>query len=77
MNYVNEAKFIAWYTAVAKEPHLSSASLLADVFQQYVSTHTSEYIIPAEKAISGREERYPFHFENIGACGASTFFIHF
>ena len=77
MNYVNEDQFVAWYESVAKEPRLSSSALLADVFQQYVSNHTSEYVIPAEKTISGREERYPFRFENIGACGASTFFIYF
>ena len=77
MNYVNEEKLIAWYESVAKEPRMSSAALLADVFQQYVSTRVSEYVIPAEKTISGHEERYPFRFENIGACGACTNYIYF
>ena len=77
MNYVNEEKFIAWYETVAKEPRLSAAALLADVFQQYVSTRAGEYVVPAENAISGQEERYPFRFENIGACGASTNYIYF
>ena len=77
MNYVNEDKFIAWYKSVATEPQLSSAALLADVFQRYVSTRSNEYVIPAEMTISGHEERYPFRFENIGACGASTNYIYF
>ena len=77
MNYVNEEKFIAWYESSVKEPRLSSVALLADVFQQYVSSRVNEYVIPAEKAISGHEERYPFRFENIGACGASTNYIYF
>ena len=77
MNYVNEDRFVAWYASVAKEPRLSSATLLADVFRQYISTRTSEYVVPAEKTISGHEESYPFRFENIGACGASTNYIYF
>lgn len=77
MNYVNEAKFISWYESVAKEPCMSSAALLADVFQQYVSTRANEYVVPADKTISGKEERYTFRFENIGACGACTDYIYF
>ena len=77
MNYVNGEKFIAWYESVTKEPRLSSAALLDDVFRQYISTGVSEYVIPAEKTISGREERCPFRLENIGACGACTYYIYF
>ena len=77
MNYVNEDKFIAWYKSVATEPQLSSAELLTDVFQQYISTRSSEYVVHANESISGHEERYPFRFENIGACGACTNYIYF
>lgn len=77
MNYVNEAKFIAWYESVADQPWLSSTALLDDVFRQYTETRTAEYVIPAAKTVTGETERYPFRFESIGACGACTNYIFF
>ncbi len=77
MNYVNEERFIAWYESVAGQPRLSPAALLADVFRQYTETRTERYVIPAEKTVTGREESYPFRFEDIGACGACTNYIYF
>ena len=77
MNYVNEAKFIEWYQRTAKPPLLSSEALLSDVFHRYVETRCSEYILSAEQTVTGREERYPFRCESVGACGACTPFMYF
>ena len=77
MTYVNEAKFIAWYESVAKEPRLSASALLEDVRQSLISTRKMEYCIPAEKTITGQAESYRFRFVTIGACGASTSYIYF
>ena len=77
MNYVNEDKFIVWYKSTARPPQLSETALLSDVFQRYVETRCSEYVLPAERTVTGREERYPFRCETIGACGACTPFLYF
>ena len=77
MNYVNEEKFIAWYKSTARPPLLSEAALLADVFRRYTETRCSEYVLTAAQTVTGREERYPFRCETIGACGACTPFLYF
>ncbi|MBR5346013.1 MAG: hypothetical protein IK127_09345 [Clostridia bacterium] len=77
MNYVGENKLFTWYHTVAKPPRLSDAALLAEVHQQCVEFHAEEYVLPPEKTLSGREERYAYRSENIGACGASTGFMYF
>ena len=77
MNYVNEAKIITWYKNAAKPPQLSDSALLADVFRRYIETRCAEYVLPADRTVTGREERYPFRCETIGACGACTTFMYF
>lgn len=76
-NYVNEAAFFAWYDEVAAEPKLSRPALLEDVARQYRETRQAEYVLPPERTRTGREERYPFRYENVGCCGASTVFYYF
>ena len=77
MNYVGVEKFYRWYADTAKEPRLTDPELLEDVLRLVVETRAEEYVIPAEKTSSGREEKYAFRTENIGACGANTGFMYF
>ena len=77
MNYVGEEKFIAWYRQTARPPRLSDAELLAEVHRQCVEAKAEEYVLSPEQTVSGREERYPYRCETIGACGASTGFLYF
>ena len=74
-NYVNEDAFFAWYEEKTgckpdKKP------LLAELAKQYMDTRRGEFVLPAEKSISGAEERYAFRFENVGCCGASTIYFY-
>lgn len=75
-NYVNEEKFFAWYESVAKDK-TDRKALLANVAKQYMARRKAVYVLPAEKTLSGKEESYPFRFENIGCCGASTIYFYF
>ena len=77
MNYVNEGQFIEWYVRTAKAPRLTPEALLDDVFRRYLETGCAEYVLPAEQTVTGREARYPFRCETIGACGACTPFLYF
>jgi len=76
-NYVNEAAFFAWYDEVAAEPEQSRPALLEDVARQYRETRQAEYVLPSAQTRTGREERYPLRYENVGCCGASTVFYCF
>lgn len=77
MNYVGENKLFSWYRSVAKEPRLTDAELLAEIYRQYVETRFEEILLPPEKTLTGREERYAYRCETIGACGANTDFMYF
>ncbi len=76
-HFVNEAAFFAWYRSVAKKKQFNSMELLNDVVHQYLETERKEYVVPAEKTESGKEESYPFNIDDIGRCGASTVFVYF
>lgn len=76
-NYVNEDKFFEWYADKANSPVANKAKLLNEVFQQYMKTRKQEYVLPADRSKSGTEDNYPFRLENIGCCGASTYYIYF
>lgn len=76
-NYVNEDKFFEWYGDKANAPIGNKAKLLDEVFQQYLKTRRQEFVLAAGKSKSGKDEAYPIRFENIGCCGASTFYIYF
>jgi len=76
-NYVNQEAFLRWYAEKAKPPLLQEAALLNDVARQYMETGRQEYVLAPEKTNSGEEERYPFRYENVGCCGASTYFWYF
>lgn len=77
MNYVNEEAFFAWYKSTVKRETLTGPALLADVVNQMNAAGKQEYVLPPSETKSGREERYPYRFENIGCCGASTMYIYF
>ena len=76
-SYVNEDAFFAWYDESAGEPRLSRPALLEELARQFRETRRQEYVLPPERTRSGREERYPFRYENVGCCGASTVFYYF
>ena len=76
-SYVNEAAFFAWYEAAAAQPRLSRPALLEDLARQHRETRREAFVLPPEATRSGREERYPFRYENVGCCGASTVFFYF
>lgn len=76
-NYVNEDKFFQWYSETANSPIGNKTKLLNEVFQQYMKTRRQEYVLLATQTKSGNEESFPFRFENIGCCGASTYYIYF
>lgn len=74
-NYVNEDVFFAWYEEkTGHEPN--KKALLAELSKQYISTRKGEFILPAEKCLSGESEKYSFAFENVGCCGASTMYFY-
>ncbi len=74
-NYVNEDAFLSWYRGKAASP-LPDAKALEALARGYLKTRVGEFVIPAEESKSGTEERYPFRFENIGCCGASTLYFY-
>ena len=76
-NYINEENFIAWFTEKSNAPVSSRAKLLDEVLQQYIKTRKNEFVLSADRTKSGTEESYPIKFENIGCCGASTYYIYF
>lgn len=76
-NYVNEDKFFDWYSENCATPIGNKGKLLNEVFQQYLKTRRQEFILTADKTNSGKDEAYPIRFENIGCCGASTYYIYF
>ena len=76
-NYVNEDAFFAWYEETAAEPRLSRPALLEDLVRRHRETQRQEYVLPPQKTVCGREARYPFRYENVGCCGASTVFYYF
>jgi hypothetical protein len=77
MTYVNQEAFFAWYNSVSRRPLRDGDALLGEVFSQYCSTGRQEYTLPASATVSGKEESFPFRYENVGCCGASTMFIYF
>lgn len=77
MTYVGVEKFYRWYAETAKEPKMSNAELLSDVLRLAAEEKAEQYVLPGDRTISGREERYDFRCENIGACGANTGFMYF
>ena len=76
-NYVNEAALFAWYEEKAREPRLSRTALLEDLAAQHRQTRREEYVLSPDRTVTGREERFPFRYENVGCCGASTVFYYF
>ena len=77
MNTVNEDAFFRWYSTVSLRGITSKSALLHEVLQQYRESGREEYVLSASETRSGSEERYPFRFENVGCCGASTMFFYF
>ena len=74
-NYVNEDAFFAWYEEKAgRSP--DKKALLGELAKQYMSTRRGEFVLSADKCLSGTEERYAFRFENVGCCGASTMYFY-
>ena len=77
MNYVNEEGFFAWYERVTGCTGYNRPAVLDEVFRQYLSSRREEFVLPASRTITGREERYAYEYEDTGCCGASTRFIRF
>ena len=74
-NYVNEEAFFAWYEEKSGlKPN--KKALLQELSKQYMSTRKGEFHLSGEMSLSGNEEVYPFRFENIGCCGASTMYFY-
>ena len=77
INYVNQEAFFDWYDSVSKAAHTARAALLGELFNGYCRTGEEKFTLPATQTKSGQEESFPFRFENVGCCGASTVFIYF
>ena len=74
-NYVNEDAFFDWYKEkTGRAPN--KKALLQELSRQYMATRKGEFVLPAGESLSGEEERYPFRFENVGCCGASTMYFY-
>lgn len=74
-NYINEDSFFLWYEEkTGRKP--DKKVLLARLAKQYMDTRKGEFVLPAGECLSGVEERYPFRFENLGCCGASTIYFY-
>ena len=74
-NYVNEDAFFAWYEEkTGIKPN--KKALLQELGKQYMATRKGEFVLGGDKSLSGNEEIYPFRFENIGCCGASTMYFY-
>ena len=74
-NYVNEDAFFAWYQEKTGRP-AGKKALLDQLSAQYMKSRKGEFVLSADQTLSGEEERYPFRFENIGCCGASTMYFY-
>ncbi|MBR6951478.1 MAG: hypothetical protein IKH56_07080 [Oscillospiraceae bacterium] len=77
VTYVNEAEFLRWYYDHCLTPDSNAARVLNDVYMGYCATGGQEYVIPAGKSLSGKDEIYPFRFEDKGCCGSSIPFLYF
>ena len=77
MTYVNEEAFFAWYESVTGKTRYNRSTLLDEVMQQYNRTGVEEFVVPAQKTLSGREERRKFRYDNPGCCGSSIPYLYF
>ena len=76
-NYVGQEKFFQWYDSITNDHDYDKNAVLAEVMTQYARARKGVFIVPAAKTRTGQEEEYEFSFENVGCCGASTFFVYF
>ena len=76
-NYVNEEKFFGWYESVSKNGIKNREELLNEAVSIFSNTGKAVYVLPADKTVSGKEERYTYKVENLGCCGASTIYVYF
>ncbi|MBR6207104.1 MAG: hypothetical protein IKQ73_08075 [Oscillospiraceae bacterium] len=77
VTFVNEDSFLRWYADNCRIPDGNTGRVLNDVYMGYCSTGVQQFVIPAAASVSGRDETYPFRFEDKGCCGASNPFIYF
>lgn len=75
--YVDDDKFYDWYRKVSKEPRMTRTALMQSLFEQTERPGDGLYKLDGALTLSGEEETYPFVFDNIGCCGASTGFYYF
>ena len=74
-NYVNEDRFFDWYREkTGRAP--DRKALLAELAKQYMKSRKGEFVLPADRTLSGEQELYAFTFENVGCCGASTMYFY-
>ena len=77
VNYVDEDKFFSWYEQHSRKPLNNKNRLLDDLYREFCDTGRSYYVLKSGDSTSGSEEHFPFRFEDLGCCGASTLFIYF
>lgn len=77
VNYVNQEAFFDWYDSASRTGVADKAALLGELFNRYCRTGEERYVLAPGQTKSGQEESFPFRFENVDCCGASTVFIYF
>jgi|GEM_PF-1654855 len=75
--YVNEQAFFDWYSAAARRPEPNRGALLEEVLRHYAETGREEFALSEKETVSGQRERFPFRYDDVGCCGASTVFVYF
>lgn len=79
VHFVNEEAFFDWYERTSRDggkPYQKD-KVLDGLFRQFCSTREERFKLPAEQTVSGRDESFPFRFEDQGKCDSSALFIYF
>lgn len=77
VNYIDEDKFFQWYEKMAANPDGNHSRVLNKLYSKYCDTGMTVFTLAASETKSGQAESFPFRFEDVGCCGASTLFIYF
>lgn len=76
VNYVGQEKFFKWYKQKTGKKKVDEISLLNELFRRYSEEGAEKFVLKPSETVSGKEESYPFRFQNIGCCGASTYYVY-
>jgi len=77
VNYIDEEKFFQWYEKNASNPDSNRTRVLNKLYSKYCETGKPYFTLAASETQSGQAESFPFRFEDVGCCGATTLFIYF